>query len=103
MELKTNTIYGMTLRQKPTFTPGWQKLDGPVEFSVKVRIDNIESMENGDQYFTFVPVGFSSGYCGFGTQRLSMTKGMTELGIAPRPFDNHWYPRLGDTAFDLMC
>ena len=102
MELKTRTIYGMTVKGKTTFAPGWSKVNKAVEYSHKVKIVDVEILENGDQYFTYVPVGFSSGICGFGCTKLSKIVEMVELGPAsPPPF--HWYPQPGNAGFDLMC
>ena len=101
LKLKTGTIYGMTQKDKATFARDWHKVNAPVEYCTKVRVDTVETLENGDQYFTFVPVGFSQGLCGFGCTKLSRVK-MVELSPAPPP-PPLWYPRPGNTAFDLMC
>jgi len=102
MGLKINTIYGMTEKGKATFARDWHKVNQTVEYCVKVKVKTVETLENDDQYFTYVPVGFSSGLCGFGCTKLSKVE-MVELATAPNEHDGHWYPKPGDTGYDLMC
>lgn len=100
-ELKTNTIYGITQRDKATFARDWHKVNVPVNYCIKVKVSHVDILDNGDQYFTYVPVGFSSGLCRFGCTKLSKVE-MIELGSAEPPAA-YWYPQPGNVGYDLMC
>jgi hypothetical protein len=76
---QVNTVYGMTVRGRPTFAPGNQDKTKVVEYSIKIQIAHTELRQGGYQYFSWHPVGFSEGFCGHGCSRTDSIIDLVEL------------------------
>jgi hypothetical protein len=77
--INTRPVCGMTLKGKTTFAPGWDKINEPVEYSIKIQIAHSELRQGGYQYFSWHPVGFSEGFCGHGCSRTDHIVDLVEL------------------------